>query len=155
MRRTPLIWTFAALAGAAIAGGASVLDGGRPAVGGAQVTFCDASFCGDPAMNERYESESPNLAFHRKPAPAPPAEKPKPSPSGTELVIAVGEFLFVTLPCDPSKFAFGNLPYDITPLEGDLVVLEGLSKGRSTVIGWCSNGSRIRYPVRVIEPAPH
>jgi hypothetical protein len=74
------------------------------------------------------------------------------TPSGTTLRLVVGKTLRIRLPCVPKGFYAGNDPYDLHPLGGDMVELIGLQPGRSTLLGWCEDGSRVRYPLTIVAP---
>jgi hypothetical protein len=113
---------------------------------------CSEPACGDDAFNRRYESVNPFISYSREPRPPAPKVRPQVSPPGSTLRVRVGETAFVTFACKATRIAFGNHPWDITPLGGGLASLRGFEPGPGSVTVWCPDGKRISYRIE-ISPA--
>jgi hypothetical protein len=90
-----------------------------------------------------------------KPAAAAPtgATPVKVSPS-QPIHLAVGERRFIRLPCQVSRFAMGNTPWDITSTGSPTdFILQGMSPGRSPLVAWCSDQTRRVFEVVVDAPS--
>lgn len=131
-------------------------DAGTLAPDGGLVTLsfkaCTEPACGDAEFNRRYESVNPFISYSREPRPEVPKVKPQVSPPGSTLRVRVGETAFVTFACKATRIAFGNHPWDITPLGGALASLRGFEPGPGSVTIWCPDGKRISYRIEISPP---
>jgi len=77
-------------------------------------------------------------------APAPPL------PASLELEL--GEERLFTVPGLMRLAVSGADVYDAKPMGRDRLLIIGATLGRSTILGWLSNGVRITVPIRVTPP---
>jgi hypothetical protein len=153
--------TVAVIWAATFSANASLPDAGtnafeeRFALDGGSLTFkvCDIPNCGGPSVLDRLTNLSPNLAVDEREKPEAPKVKPKMTKAGNRLALVVGQSKFITIACVPTRFVFGNNPWDLRSAGGDLILLEGYEAGSGVLRAWCEDGSRISYPVEV-TPAP-
>jgi hypothetical protein len=73
----------------------------------------------------------------------------KPTPSGAHVRVGVGTTLLLKAPCAISKIAVSVAPWDARVVSENLVELRGLAEGQGKLLAWCSNGSRLTYPIEV------
>jgi Flp pilus assembly secretin CpaC len=92
------------------------------------------------------------------------AAAPKPSSNlGGAVTLEVGEQKVVTAPCSLQRLAVDATPptlsrialgdasiVDIKTIGNNQIVFIGGGEGQTTILGWCSNGQRISWLVKVV-----